>query len=143
MATQTSKSTTCHQQVYGCLIIREALRHGGVGWLNYDRAFHQQAAAADPSLRLNTLLPGLQASTMLGHGSGQGTLFCTLCQEAGEMCTPVHKPANATDRQNSNTAEWTILYACHGIEEPASSQEIVHTSTCVQSASVHTRLKIV
>ena len=48
--------------------------------MDYDRAFRQQAAA-DPSLRWNTLLPRLQASTMLGIGAGQGAMFCSLCRE--------------------------------------------------------------
>lgn len=80
MAICTSDPTTRDQLAYACLIIHEALRHGGAGWLDYDRVFRQQAAA-DPSLQWNTLLPGLQASTIFGHGSGQGPLFCTLCQE--------------------------------------------------------------
>ena len=79
MAIQTSDPRTQDQLAYARLIIREALRHGGAGWLDYDRAFRQQAAA-DRALRWNTLIPGLQASTMLGHGVGQGTLFCTLCR---------------------------------------------------------------
>ena len=29
---------------YGRLILREAQRHGGMGWLEYDRVFRQQAA---------------------------------------------------------------------------------------------------
>ena len=80
MAILTSDPTTRDQLAYARLIIREALRHGGAGWMDYDRAFRQQAAA-DPSLRWNTLLPGLQASTMLGIGSGQGAVFCPLCRE--------------------------------------------------------------
>ena len=80
MAIRTSDPMTRDQLAYARLIIREALRHGGAGWLDYDRVFRQQAAA-EPSLRWNTLLPGLQASTMLGHNTGQGTQFCTLCRE--------------------------------------------------------------
>lgn len=80
MAIRTTDPTTRDQLAYVWLIIREALCHGGAGWLDYDRAFRQQAAV-DPSLRWNTLLPGLQASTMLGPGTGQGALFCTLCQD--------------------------------------------------------------
>ena len=79
MAIRTNDPSTRDQLAYARLIIREALRHGGVGWLDYDRAFRQQAAA-DPSLRWNTLLPGLQASTILGRGTGQGAVFCTLCR---------------------------------------------------------------
>ena len=69
-----------NQVAYARLIIREALHHGGAGWLDYDRAFRQQATL-DPSLRWNTLLPGLLASTMLGRSTGQGALFCTLCRD--------------------------------------------------------------
>ena len=29
---------------YARLLVREAQRHGGRGWLDYDRIFHQQAA---------------------------------------------------------------------------------------------------
>ena len=77
VAIRTSDPTARDQLAYARLIVREALRHGGACWLDYDRAFRQQAAAD----RWNTILPGLQASTMLGHGSSQGAQFCTLCRE--------------------------------------------------------------
>ena len=48
------------------LIIRESQRHGGAGWLDYDRVFQQQAAL-DASMRWNTLGPSIQASTLVGH----------------------------------------------------------------------------
>ena len=67
MAIRTADPTMRDQLTYARLIIREALHHGGAGWLDCDRAFRQQAAV-DPSL--HTLLPGLQASMMLGHGTG-------------------------------------------------------------------------
>ena len=78
MAVRTSDPTTRDQLAYARLIIREAHRHGGSGWLDYDRAFRQQAAI-DPGVRWNTLNPGLQAATMLGQRASQGT-FCTLCR---------------------------------------------------------------
>ena len=77
MAIITSDPATRDQLAYARLIIREALYHGGA---DYDRAFRQQAAA-DTLLRWNTLLLGLQASTMLGLGPAQGAMFCTLCRE--------------------------------------------------------------
>lgn len=64
--------------VYARLIVREALRHGGWGWLDYDRLFRQQAAL-DPSLQWGTLHPSLVASTVLSHRSGSGS-FCSLWQ---------------------------------------------------------------
>ena len=81
VAMLTSDPQTRDQLAYARLLIKEAQRHGGAGWLDYDRAFRQQAAG-DPSIRWNTLVPGLQASTILGQrSSGQGP-FCTLCREA-------------------------------------------------------------
>ena len=41
MAMRTADPTTRYQLAYAWLIIREVLRHGGVGWLDYDRAFRQ------------------------------------------------------------------------------------------------------
>ena len=64
---------------YARLIIREALRHGGSGWLDYDRVFRQQAAI-DHSLRWNSLHSAIQASTLIGHAPGT-VVFCTLCRE--------------------------------------------------------------
>ena len=80
MALCTSDPATRDQLAYARLLIKEAQRHGGLGWLDYDRAFRQQAAA-DPSIRWNTLIPGLQASTILGQQQAGPGLFCTLCRQ--------------------------------------------------------------
>lgn len=64
---------------YARLLIRESQRHGGNGWVDYDRVFRQQATL-DPSLQWNTLHPGIQAAMLVGSSSGRG-LFCTLCRE--------------------------------------------------------------
>ena len=65
---------------YCRLIIREALRHGGSGWQEYDRTFCWQAAI-DSSLPWNVLVPGLQAAMLLGNRGGPPGLFCALCRE--------------------------------------------------------------
>ena len=83
VAVRTYDPATRDQLAYARLLIKESQRHGGLGWLDYDRAFRQQAAT-DPSLRWNTLNPGLQASTIMGsltatQGQGRST-FCTLCR---------------------------------------------------------------
>ena len=62
---------------YAHLMVREAQRHGGSGWLDYNRVFRQQAAL-DPSLRWNTLHPGIQAA--IGRTAGS-TLLCSICRE--------------------------------------------------------------
>ena len=64
--------------VYGRLIIREALRNGGRGWLHYDHLFRQQATLI-PTLPWNTLHVSLLASTIVSQCPGSGT-FCTICQ---------------------------------------------------------------
>ena len=63
---------------YMRLVVRESLRHGGGGWQEYDRNF-RRLAAIDPNLRWNSLLPDLQASTILGQCGGGG-VFCSLCR---------------------------------------------------------------
>ena len=60
--------------VYTRSLVRESLRHGGRGWLDYDRLFRQQAAP-DHSLSWGTLHV---ASTILSQRAGSGT-FCRVC----------------------------------------------------------------
>ena len=91
-AIYTTDRRTRDHLAYARLIIREAQRHGGKGWLDYDHAFRLQAAS-NPQLRWNTLLPGLKASTIMGQQStivGQPTeqapSFCTLCRGADHTC---------------------------------------------------------
>ena len=52
----------------------EARRHGGSNWLDYDLVFRQQAVL-DPSLRWNTMHPGIQATTLVGR-TASSTLLC-------------------------------------------------------------------
>ena len=148
MAVLTPDPATRDQLAYARLIIREALRHGGQGWLDYDRAFRQQVAA-DPSMRWNTLLPGLQAATILGRGGGQGLAFCTLCRGSDHtrsQCAllylqpPASRPPLPPLLQLPG-ADSTI-FVCPGIGERVSFQTTVHTDMCVLLANCHTRLKI-
>ena len=78
VAVRTSDPAARDMLAYGRLIAREALRHGGRGWQEYDRTFRRQREL-DPTLPWNTLLPDLQATTILGQRKGGGT-FCTLCR---------------------------------------------------------------
>lgn len=79
LAVLTTDAVTRDQLVYARLLIREAQRHGGQAWLDYDRAFRQQAAA-DPATSWNTINPGLQAATILTQRLSGQTTFCTLCR---------------------------------------------------------------
>lgn len=78
VAVQTPDGPTRDMLSYARIITREALRHGGSGWQDYDRNFRRQVEI-DPNLRWNTLLPDLQATTILGQRTGGGS-FCSLCR---------------------------------------------------------------
>ena len=80
LAVQTSDPVTRQRATYAMLVVREAMRHGGRGWLDYDRLFRQQAAL-NPSLQWNVIHPELQATTVLAQRSTGSGSFCTLCQE--------------------------------------------------------------
>ena len=79
VAIRSSDPMTRDMLAYGRLVIREAQRHGGVGWLDYDKVFRQQAAL-DSTLKWNTIHPGMQAATLTNRTSRPG-LFCTSCRE--------------------------------------------------------------
>lgn len=78
-AVRTADPVTRDMLAYSRLIVREVLRSGGSGWLEYDRVFRRQLSI-NPNLAWNTLEPGLQATTILGQKAAGGT-FCTICRE--------------------------------------------------------------
>ena len=79
VAVRTSDPSTRDMLTYSRLLIREALRHGGSGWMEYDRVFRKQRSI-NPCLAWNTLEPALQAATILGQSTSAGT-YCTICRE--------------------------------------------------------------
>ena len=107
LAVGTSDPVVRERLAYAVLLVREAMRHGGQGWIEYDRLFRQQAAM-NPSLPWNVLHAGLQASTILGGRSPGAGTFCTLCQEcdhSNAQCAltqlqqqPVNNPGRAPAR---------------------------------------------
>ena len=80
LAAGTPDPATRDRITYALLLVREAMRHGGQGWLDYDRLFRQQAAI-NPGLQWNVIHPQLQATTILGQRQVSQGSFCTLCQE--------------------------------------------------------------
>ena len=86
LAAGTLDPVTRDKITYAMLVVREAMKHGGRGWLDYDRLFRQQAAL-NPNLPWNVIHPELQATTILGQRpAGSGT-FCALCQECDHVAT--------------------------------------------------------
>ena len=139
---------------YARLIIREAQRHGGLGWLDYDRVFRQQSAI-DDAMQWNTLHPGIQAATLLGQTPGQGT-FCTLCRGADHRATacaltylkepsqsmlPVVTSGPATDwRRRPQPDRLLHRSAGHGIEVNVHIS-LATSGTFAQSAAATTWLE--
>ena len=92
---------------YCSLLIREALRHGGSGWQEYDRSFRRQAAI-NMSIQWNTLQPGLQPATLVGSGGTPG-VHCHICRE------PDHSATQMRPRSSSTTcAPGPIAYRTSG-----------------------------
>ena len=122
---------------YCRLIIREALRHGGNGWQEYDRTFRRQAAI-DPHLPWHTLHPGLQAATVLSNRGTSGGTICiicrepdhsVLCSESSSHCFLQHHPA-----VSFGVFEGSTWFALRGIGEIVRSQG--HASTDISALHV-------
>lgn len=86
LAASTSDQVIRDRITYAILVVREAMRHGGSGWIDYDRLFRQQASI-NPSLRWNVIHPELQATTILGQRPAVPGTFCNLCQECDHTST--------------------------------------------------------
>ena len=82
MAVLTAKHPEMIRQLlaYQTLIVREARRCGGNGWLAYDTYFRQQVAG-DPSADWSSLNTSLYAVTFLAQG-GRGSQNCATCMES-------------------------------------------------------------
>ena len=144
----TSDPKTRNHLAYARLIMREALRHGNPGWLDYDRSFRQQVAE-DPSMQWNTLVPGLQASMILGYPARQGSatprLSCTLCRGFDHTRTDCaltylypRAPQRFSHRQNLSCTSWnkgnclfpgncTFRHACATCQGPHKARDCPKT----------------
>lgn len=123
IAVRTSDPVARDMLAYARLLVREALRHGGTGWLEYDRVFRRQIAV-NPLLSWNTIEPGLQAATIISQGPSLG-MFCTLCREcdhnAGQCAlaplqqqtaTPQRTPPIVTTNNSPKQRPETLLRIC-------------------------------
>ena len=121
---QCQDPDTRDRVAYARLIIREAQRHGGQGWLEYDRIFRQQAAL-DPTIRWNVLQPAIQASTLLATPASQSHLnsagagsFCLLCQgvdHAPPACALAYLQPGAPPTTHPSTRPKRSAVFSHGL----------------------------
>ena len=90
---RTTDPLTRQMLAYSRLIIREALRHGGSGWIEYDQVFRRQLAI-DPSIPWNCLQPSLLAATVFSQpGVAQSGSFCALCRESDHTSSACALPS--------------------------------------------------
>lgn len=79
VAVRTSDPLTRDMLTYARIVLGEALRHGGSGWIEYDRAARQWRARC-PSRPWNMVDTGLHSTLILGHGSRTPAQLCSHCQ---------------------------------------------------------------
>ena len=125
LAIGTSDMVTRDKLTYAVLLIQEALKHGGQGWLQYDRLFRQQAAL-NPALPWNVLHPALLATTVLAQQpQGSGT-FCTVCQgcdHAAAQCavTQLQQPSTRSFHPSQPPASRPGTRICNSWNDGACS----------------------
>ena len=161
VAVQTDDSRTRDMLTYARLVLGEAMAHGEIGWLEYDRAACQQRGLdpAKPWIVLNT---GLHSRLILGC-SASGTVHqCIYCQGSDHtlaqlQCVwlfsnhpglyPVRKGVVVAHRQAIGSGVSQIarslshMSAYHGIEERAVFQVIVSIVMFAVLVEVVTRPK--
>ena len=86
MAAKTESKEVRDLAAYGQIVLHLAGKHGGKGWMAYDKLFRQQqsAGATMPWVELNP------SATVLGNSGEQGRI-CTLCM-ASEYSTRPQPP---------------------------------------------------
>ena len=81
MAACTPHKETRDLAAYGMVILQLAKKHGGNGWMLYDRMFRQHRAAG-AELQWADINPSLLAATVLSHSAEGPNRSCSLCLSA-------------------------------------------------------------
>ena len=83
MATKSDHQPSRDLAAYGMIILQLARKHGGNGWILYDRQFRQHCAAG-ANLPWADLNPSLMAATVIGHSGDHipPRRSCPLCLSA-------------------------------------------------------------
>ena len=85
IAMRSDETMTRNLLAYARLVVRESQRHGGIGWMDYDRVFRQQAAI--DNLSWNSIHPGIQAATVWNLSDFMDfivTFYCIMPDHAHE-----------------------------------------------------------
>ena len=94
LAAATNDPNTRDMAAYGQIVVHLAQKHGGTGWLAYDRLFRLQKAA-NPQLPWAEICTSLMASTVvIGPGTGQSCSTCSGSDHTPDKCAlaPLQSP---------------------------------------------------
>ena len=102
MAVKSNDTRTWGMLTYARFVLDLAWKHGGWGWLKYDKTFRKQMAH-NTGYTWGELNPSLLAYSILGAdngGQGRKGMWCTLCQEpnhnTAECALQSLEPASTT-----------------------------------------------
>ena len=99
LAVSVNDSKAKELAAYGQIVIQLAQRHGGRGWLSYDRLFRQQAAAGSDA-PWNEIAPSLMAATVMAAGPSKGN-SCQLCNGADHQTSACALLPSSSQTQSS------------------------------------------
>lgn len=108
-AVKTTDQATRNLLTYGCLVIREAQRHSGPGWLEYDRIFRQHAALSPSTVwhKVNRSLHASVNSALIPYRPGPGVQDLPQARpHCGDLCH-----ASAAANTTSNISPSTTVAA--------------------------------
>ena len=150
VALRTTDPNTKRMLAYGRLIIQVA-QHTGLGWLEYDRIFRQQAAIG-PDLEWNKLHKDIQGSTVFLQSSGRSSM----CPHSfgydhkPEQCAllyfqPPSLPTNVPSSlrpfpcrvQTTKRPEMLLGFVPHGIKSDAPFQTLAFFVMCYFPEQAH------
>ena len=108
MVSVTDSANICNMATYMQIVIQQARRHPGGGWVAYDQLFWQQRAAGI-GLPWNDLAPSIMTATVL---------------QSGDTCSLCHSPDHPTEQCALFTQEGLTRSAA----KPSGTQEPNHPS---------------
>lgn len=127
-AVRANDSMTRDMLTYARLVLGEAMAHGGIGWLEYDRAARQQRAI-NPSKPWNVLDTGLHSKLVLGHGASGAAPQCIHCQgsdhTSSQCALAVFEPSRSVPSSQGGSSGTMAGYRARGHLNRRESQSYV------------------
>ena len=139
LAAKTNCEEARELAAYGMIVLHLARKHGGSGWLLYDRQFRQQRAAG-ATMPWTEINPSLMAATVLSNSGGLQPRSCPHClspDHSKEECAlaslegpsnsapvgsrrpwPYKPPDRRFNKSGCKSAECRYDHICSGCHKP-------------------------